>query len=200
MKKKFLIGTLLVIFCSAVFTTNAQSKPDKSVKKWYKKKEWLNGLQLKPYSGMNVTEFARQYKLNKKYWDEAFEFLKTHDLNTIQKGKYPIDGENVYASVTMDSTKDFEKTNWESHRQYIDLQYVINGAEKIGVCPVSKATVTKEYNEKKDVANYTAEGKTYSATPGTFFLFFPSDAHRPNITPGGNKPDKKIVIKVRYAA
>jgi beta-galactosidase beta subunit len=28
-------------------------------------------------------------------------------------------------------------------------------------------------------------------------LFFPSDAHRPNITPGGNKLVKKIVIKIK---
>jgi biofilm protein TabA len=30
-------------------------------------------------------------------------------------------------------------------------------------------------------------------------LFFPTEAHRPNITPGGNKVVKKIVIKVRVA-
>jgi YhcH/YjgK/YiaL family protein len=146
---------------------------------------------------VDVQEFARQYHINKKYWDEAFAFLKNQDLNKIAKGKYPIDGDNVFASVTTDSTKNPDKTNWESHRKYIDLQYVISGEEMMGVCPVSKATVTKEYDEKRDAANYKAEGKTYAATPEAFFLFFPSDAHRPNITPGGNKVDKKIVIKIR---
>ena len=53
--------------------------------------------------------------------------------------------------------------------------------------------------EKKDVANYSAKEELYSAKPGTFFIFFPSDAHKPNITTGGNKPDKKIVIKVKAA-
>jgi YhcH/YjgK/YiaL family protein len=168
-------------------------------KKWFKEKEWLGGLELKPHKTVDVQEFARQYHLNKSYWDKAFAFLKNTDLNKIAKGKYPIDGENVYASVTADSSKNFDKTNWESHRKYIDIQYVINGEEKIGVYPVSKATVTKEYDDKKDAANYSADGKLYSATPGTFFIFFPSDAHRPNITPGGNKVVKKIVIKVRVA-
>jgi YhcH/YjgK/YiaL family protein len=144
-----------------------------------------------------VVEFARQYHLNKEYWDKAFAFLKNQDLNKIAKGKYPIDGENVFASVTEDPSKDFDKTNWESHKKYIDLQYVINGQELIGVYPVSKSTVTKEYDDKKDAANYKADGKTYPATPGTFFLFFPGDAHRPNITPGGNKVVKKIVIKIK---
>ena len=52
---------------------------------------------------------------------------------------------------------------------------------------------------KKDAANYSVEGKFYGAGQGEFFIFFPSDAHRPNITPRGNKVVKKIVIKVRVA-
>jgi len=76
---------------------------------------------------------------------------------------------------------------------------VIEGEEKIGVASVLNATVTREYDEKRDAANYSIDGKLYSATPGTFFIFLPSDAHRPNITPGGNKVVKKIVIKVKYA-
>ncbi|HSU52098.1 MAG TPA: YhcH/YjgK/YiaL family protein [Segetibacter sp.] len=171
----------------------------KQVENWYKKKDWLNGLKLQPHESVNKQEFYRQYQANKSYWDMAFAFLKNQDLNTIAKGKYPIDGDNVYASVTMDSTKDFNKTNWESHRKYIDLQYIIDGEEKIGVAPIAEAKVTNEYNEKKEVANYTAEGKFYSAKPGTFFLFFPSDVHRPSVTPGGNKPVKKIVIKIKAA-
>jgi biofilm protein TabA len=114
------------------------------------------------------------------------------------KGKYPIDSLNVYATITDDPSKDFEKTNWESHRKYIDLQYIITGEEIIGISPVSQSTVTKEYDEKKDVANYSTGGKMEQSVPGTFFLFFPTDAHRPNITPGGNKPVKKLVIKIRY--
>jgi YhcH/YjgK/YiaL family protein len=123
-------------------------------------------------------------------------------LDNIARGIYPVDGDNVFVSVTADSSKDFDKTNWESHRKYIDIQYVIHGEELIGVYPIAKATITKEY-EKRDAANYKANykanGKLYSAIPGTFFIFFPSDAHRPNITPGGNKIVKKVVIKIRAA-
>ena len=196
MKKIGLILLISFLWLGISAQSNEWSK--KKAKKWFKKKEWLDGLSLKPSKSVDYREFARQYHANKAWWDAAFAFLKNQDLNKIAKGKTTIDGDNVYASVTFDSTKNFDKTNWESHRKYIDLQYVINGAEKIGVYPVAKATVTKEYDEKRDAANYSAEGKLYDAGPGTFFLFFPSDAHRPNITPGGNLPDKKIVIKIRY--
>jgi len=163
-----------------------------------KKEEWLNGLQWQPHESINKAEFARQYQLNKAYWDKTFAFLKEHDLQTLAAGRYPIDGENVFAIVTENPTKDYDSTKWESHRNYIDLHYVISGEEKIGVSLITKLTVTNPYDSLKDLANYSGTGKLYSAAPGTFFLFFPSDGHRPNITTGDKKPDKKIVLKIRY--
>jgi beta-galactosidase beta subunit len=90
---------------------------------------------------------------------------------------------------------------------------VILGDEEMGKWPVAEVTsVTKPYDEAKDVANYTAPGKFYVIPAGTFIIFFPGEAHRPNIKPGGhkakkivipgangNKVVKKIVIKVRAA-
>ena len=184
----------------------AQSLPGKAiyqskhnVKKWFNKKEWLNGAGFTPHNSINKTEFARQYYLNKPYWDNAFIFLKEHDLKNLAVGKYPIDGTNVFATVTEDPSKDFEKTQWESHRKYIDLQCVINGEERMGKFPFGQLTVTKLYDETKDVANYSGDGKIYTVPANTFMIFFPSDAHRPNITPGGNKVVKKIVIKIQAA-
>src|SRR5690348_17105224 len=181
---------------------NAQSSPEtpsnRQAKKWFKKGEWLNGLQLKPSKTVNYMELYRQYHTNKSYWDKAFEFLKTQDLANLKVGRQNIDGDNVYATVQDSPTKDYDSTQWESHRKYIDLQYVIRGKEKIGRVSPSKLTVTRPYAEARDLANYSGDGPLYEAVPGTFFLFFPSDAHRPNIMSGDKTPDKKIVIKIRY--
>jgi biofilm protein TabA len=76
---------------------------------------------------------------------------------------------------------------------------VIAGKVKIGVSPVSNSTLTEPYDAAKDVANYTAEGKYYTATPEEFFLFFPQNAHRPDIKVDGfDTSFKKLVIKIRY--
>ena len=187
----------LVLFPMLLFFAMAVQAQDPQA--WVMKKEWAGGLALMPHGATNLKEFQRQYQLNKLYWDEAFTFMKNNDLVNMPKGKYPIDSTNVYATITEDPSKDFDKTNWESHRKYIDLQYIITGDEIIGLNPIEKSTVTKEYDEKRDVANYSAEGKLFPSVPGTFFLFFPGDAHRPNITPGGNRVVKKLVIKIRYA-
>jgi len=200
MKKKLLFFLFVFIFSGFYLQTKAQSTVSKKEnEKWFKKREWLGGLKLQPHSSVNAQEFARQYHANKKYWDEAFAFLKNNDLTKLAPGKYPIDGDNVYAYVTDDSTKDYDKSKWESHRKYIDLHYVISGEEKIGVTPVADVTVTEPYNAEKDIAHYSGPGKIYLAKPGTFFIFFPGTAHRPNITTGGNKPDQKIVIKIKNA-
>jgi YhcH/YjgK/YiaL family protein len=175
------------------------NKNESEINRWFNKKDYLKDLKIEPHSTTNKKEFARQYKANKKYWDAAFAYLQQTDLDKLPKGKYSITPENLTVSVTFDSTRNLEKTNWESHRKLIDIQYIISGEEKMGVAPVSSATVTKPYDETRDVANYSVDGKYYVSERGKMFIFFPSDAHRPNITTGGNLPDKKIVIKIPVA-
>ena len=188
---------------AAGFSVAAQTgnKPltGKQAKEWFATKDWLGGLKMEPHKTIDIPEFARQYQANKDFWDKAFAFLKNQDLQTLAVGRYPIDGENVFAIVTKNPTKDFDSTLWESHRNYIDLHEVISGEEKIGVQSIGKLTVSKPYDASKDLANYAGTGEAWLASPGAFFLFFPSDAHRPSISTGGNKIDKKIVIKIRYA-
>ena len=138
------------------------------------KKEWGKGLNLNITPSVNKVEFATQYHQNKAVWDKAIAFLRDSDLANLKPGKYVIDGDNTFATITEGPSKEFDKTAWESHRKYIDLQYVIQGKEKIGVAKLETATVTNPYDDKKDGANYTAEGQFFIAEPGTFYLFSPA--------------------------
>src|SRR5687767_9107304 len=106
---------LLLLFAAVLSTTNAlaQDKNDsKKTNKWYKSREWLNGLQLTPHKSVNKAEFAKQYQLRKAWWDKAFAYLKETDLASLKPGKYPIDGENVFATVTEGPTKEMDQTKW----------------------------------------------------------------------------------------
>ena len=201
MKIRFRIAGILMLFSIINIngfsqTTALKTGSKRAAEKWFRAKVWSDDVHMKPHKSIDVEEFAKQYRRNKATWDKAFAFLKDNDLQNLAVGKYHIDGDNAFATITQDSTKDFDKTKWESHRKYLDFQSVISGEEKIGVCPIENATVTKSYDKKRDAANYTATGKIYKAVPGTFFIFFPGDAHRPAITPGGNELDKKLVIKI----
>lgn len=199
MIRKFYIFIAILFIASSINAQTSSVNPSNSqAKKWFKKEEWLNGLQLKPSKTVNYMELYKQYHTNKSYWDKAFEFLRTQDLKSLKVGRHAIDGDNVYATVQETPTKDLDSTMWESHKKYIDLQYVIAGKEKIGRISPDKLTLTRPYVEARDIANYSGEGPLYEAVPGIFFLFFPSDAHRPNIMSGDKTADKKIVIKIRY--
>jgi biofilm protein TabA len=207
MKNPLLKTALLMLGVAALgFGARAQTAPaaetwtKKKAEKWFKKREWANGLKLNVQESIDKVEFAKQYHANKAVWDKAFAYFRDTNLDQLTPGKYPVDGENVTAAVTENPTKDYDKTNWESHRKYIDMQYVVQGAEKIGVVPMAKATVIKPYDETRDVANYSADGKLYEAKPGTIYIFFPQDVHRPNIKVDGVEKDKKLVLKVRVAS
>jgi len=170
---------------------------EKKIKKWTNKKEWAKGLTLDLHPSVNKDSFYVAYHRNKKLWDAAFAFLKNENLEEIKPGKYPIVGEQVFASVTEAPSHNKEDVKWESHKNYIDLQYIIKGKELIGVADTSTATIIKPYTV--DVINYTAEGKYYTGERGKFFLFFPNNAHRPTIKIDGYDTVKKIVIKIQTA-
>lgn len=173
---------------------------DKKADEWVKSKTWAPNLKINVYADINSTEFKHQYEANKATWDKAFAFLAdSAKLASLAPGMYSIEGKKAYASITLAPSKAPDVAKWESHRKYIDLQYIIRGAEKIEVAPVTSATVTEPYDEKKDSAHYTANGKYYTATPAEFYLFFPSEAHRPNIKVDGFDVVKKLVIKIMYS-
>jgi biofilm protein TabA len=196
---KTLTALLLMVIVSG--TTNVFGQDtvwtQAKAKKWLKSNEWKNGLKLRPHPSINIVTFAKQYHKNQAEWDKAFAFLRDSDLEKMKPGKYTIDGTDVYATITEGPEKTFEQSAWESHRKYTDLQYVIKGKEKMGIALVSGAVVTQAYDDKADIAHYTSEGQFYTGDPTVFFLFFPSDAHRPNIHVDGYDVVKKVVIKIK---
>lgn len=199
MKYKSILLFLMLCIVSAGSNAQKSSKPvsAKMIEKWIQQKSWAGGLLLNLHSSVNKAAFYEAYHTNKKLWDTAFSFLQTQDLANIPTGKRPLIGEAVFISVTDEPSKKMEDVKWESHKKYIDLQYIIKGKEIIGVADASKATVTKPYTP--DAMNYTADGTYYTTDPGTFFLFFPNDAHRPTIKADGYDVVKKIVIKILVA-
>ena len=176
-------------------STWSNSKLDK----WFEKGEWLNGWQVKPDASVNRREFAISYFKQKERWDKSFTFLKNNDLAGMELKRYDIDGNNLYATVSEYMSKDDTTARYEAHREYIDIQYVINGKELIGIAPLSDVKdILVPYDAVKDIEFMTVNQiKNVAATPDRFFLFFPSDIHRPGLKEGENAPVRKVVVKVK---
>ncbi len=184
------------------FGCNSPSDPatwsTTKIDKWFEKGEWLNGWNVTPDESINRKEFAVSYFKNKERWDKAFGFLNS-DLSKLEVKRYEIDGENLYAPVSEYLSKNEEVAKYEAHKKYIDIQYVISGVEQMSVAPMSALdSITIPYDPAKEVEFMTVkESSHFKATPANFFIFFPSDIHRPGLKIGENAMVKKIVVKVK---
>jgi len=114
-------------------------------------------------------------------------------------GRHDIDGDEVFALVSTYATGPATEKRFETHRVYLDLQYVAAGAERILHAPAEGLTVETPYDEAKDIAFY-AEPKASSSLllrAGDLAVFHPADAHKPGCMAGGRDEVRKVVVKVR---
>lgn len=129
---------------------------------------------------------------------EIIEFIKSLNVNT-PCGRYEL-SDKIYANVEDYSTRSELECPLESHRKFIDIQIVIYGNERIDFINIDGLKVLEGYDHIKDIMFYkkpkTELGSIY--LNGTnFAIFYPDDAHAPQITtlsPMDNV--KKVVIKV----
>ncbi|MBD3248783.1 DUF386 family protein [Candidatus Woesearchaeota archaeon] len=127
---------------------------------------------------------------------KAIDYLKETDLSALElKKKYPIeDGIFIFTDEYLTSSK--EEKNPESHKKYIDVQYIIEGEESIGVS--FKGYHSSGYDPEKDVTFYkdVEDEKYFTLNKGKFTVFFPEDIHRPGCNVKEKNKVKKAVVKI----
>ncbi len=127
----------------------------------------------------------------------AFTWLEETDLQQIKPGRYPIDGDHIFALVSDYQTKDGDEGKWEAHEVYADLQYVVQGSELLGYAPLREMEVIKPYDEENDYALFDGPGEFVHFAEGMFAILMPQDAHMPGIAFETPEPVRKVVIKIR---
>lgn len=165
---------------------------------WFEKGEWKEGWSVLPDSSVDRKAFAVSYFNDIEKWKKAFSFLGKMHGKTIENKRYEIDKDRVYAIASSYTTKNEADAQYEAHRRYIDIQYVAVGNELIGCCALSNQKENIQlYDAAKDIEFFTVSGgKNLKASPEKFFIFFPSDAHRPGLKDGKNSEVQKMVVKV----
>ncbi|MCX7708432.1 MAG: YhcH/YjgK/YiaL family protein [Clostridia bacterium] len=126
----------------------------------------------------------------------ALQFLHDNDFIAMEPGRYPIQGDEVYALVQEYETKPIEEGKWEAHRKYIDIQYVADGEERIGFASLSQMNGSQDYNPDKDIQFFQGEGHFMEVKKGQFMILFPEDAHMPGIQASTKQKVRKVVVKV----
>lgn len=185
------------------FTKPASKNPEnwneKELLKWFNSGKWKLGWDIVPDESINKKELAIQFFKNRGLWEEAFNFLKTNNLEKISVGKNELKGKDLYVNVDEYTTLNEEDSVFEAHRRYIDIQYIVYGEEKIGISPLENTKEITPYDNFKDISFLTAKQNNYRiASNERFFVFFPEDAHRPCVKIGENIKIRKVVVKIWF--
>jgi len=139
---------------------------------------------------------ALYYGLGPKFI-KAFEYLQQTDFSKVEKGKYEIDGKAIFAIVNEYDTIATTGEQMESHKKYIDIQYIVSGEELIGHDFLQAQAPSQAYDEETDFMLFAETPVFFSKLQqGMFAIFFPGDLHMPNIKVDNPLPVKKVVIKI----
>lgn len=139
----------------------------------------------------NAALYSADRKLTK-----ALDYLAKTDFTKVEPGKYELDGAKLFALVQQVETKPKEEKQFEAHRKYIDVQFIVSGVEQMGYAHLSTLKTSQAYDADKDCEMLRGTGDFVTATPGTFIVFFPEDAHMPCVAMGKPAPVRKVVVKV----
>lgn len=144
----------------------------------------------------NISDYFDELPLLKKVSDFVDKFNK----NNLSDGTYEIDGKRVFAMVQSYRTKQqTPEMMFEAHKKYIDLQYIVNGIEKIRWASLDKVDLVEEkYSSGGDIAFYEGDAIfDFTLTKNTFLLLYPSDAHLPGLSSDKDVNVRKIVFKIQ---
>jgi YhcH/YjgK/YiaL family protein len=146
---------------------------------------------------LDKLENAEIYTCISENLRKGFEFLKNTDLQSIEIGRYEIEGKDVFALVSEYDSKKPEDCRLEAHQNYADIQYIVSGKEAIGFVTLKNQEVTLAYNPEKDIVFFSGETVPLILEAGMFAVFFPQDVHRPCMQIDGPETVKKVVVKLR---
>ena len=139
---------------------------------------------------------ANLYTSIHRHFGVALQYLQQNDFSQVADGKYAINGKEIYAIVSTYQTKDIDDCIWEAHKNYIDIQCVLKGKERIFFAPLSSMRKKKDYDPETDFILLSGHGTSIDIAPGHFIIFFPDDAHMPCVAADERSTVRKIVIKV----
>jgi biofilm protein TabA len=128
---------------------------------------------------------------------ELFRWLR--DCETIDPGtEVDFLGDKLFVRMLRPATCSRENMRWETHREYVDLQYIVGGGELIEWAPVSQLATSGGYDPVKDVQFYAEyePSQTLVMPPGLFVFFTSTDAHKPQVADGTNSFVHKAVVKI----
>jgi biofilm protein TabA len=128
----------------------------------------------------------------------ALDYLSKTDFTGMADRRQAIDGDEIYALLMTYNSEPETVRSFEAHRRYIDVQFILAGRETIFWVPTEELAATGDYSDEKDIVFLSGEARArLQLTPGSFAVFYPEDAHKPNCAWDAPERVRKVVVKVR---
>ena len=145
---------------------------------------------------------SAQYEMLHPMFAKAFAFLRENNFSSMDPGRIELAGTDLYALVQTYQTADPAQKRWETHKHYIDIQYVAEGTEICGWAPAGTLEPEGDYVPDKDIRYYRDSSPSSAVRLGTgfFAILMPEDIHRPGCRADNAQSVRKVVLKVRLSS
>lgn len=129
----------------------------------------------------------------------AVEIITGLDFDTLPLGRHDVD-EDFFYIVQEYETKSLDAGRHEAHKDYVDIQYVISGKERIDITAADGMEIEEPYDPEKDLVFFKEpkQAANIILTGGSYAILYPADSHKPGLRAGEEAVKvRKIVGKVR---
>jgi biofilm protein TabA len=147
------------------------------------------------YMIIDKLQNAKSYYNMHPAFEKAFAFLRQDNLAELAPGRYDIDGDKLFCSISKGPGRSRSEAKLEAHRKYIDIQYVIAGTDEMGYKPTADCKfIDTVYDANADIGFFQDQPDNWIPVPaGSFVIFFPQDAHAPLVS---DQEIHKAVLKI----
>jgi len=149
----------------------------------------------------NLEELKKQ--VSKESFQLAFDYLEniTNDFLDIEDGECikEMISEDIFVLKQAYYTKNRKDCFFESHKKYIDIQFMVKGEEYMDVSDLKSLEIINNYDKKTDFIKYQGKEERISKLlieEKSLAIFYPSDAHQPCIKVNTSDLIYKAVIKI----
>jgi biofilm protein TabA len=130
---------------------------------------------------------------------KGLTYLRETDFSKLPDGRHEIEGPGMVAIVQEYQSAPPEGCEAETHRKYIDIQYICRGTEVVGYGLTGPGNEIRDaYSGETDAVIYSKveQEMTFVLTAGMYAVFFPTDIHRPCCQYERPEQVKKVVLKI----
>lgn len=130
---------------------------------------------------------------------EALALALTARPQEKSPGRYELRGDDIFMNVMAFPTQPATSKKAELHVQYVDIQLLLSGEERIlfGVAGTARQCEEVHADEDYQLCSAIEDEQTVTLKPGMFAVFMPGEPHKPGCNVALSRDIKKTVVKVR---